>query len=489
MLPEGRFVGRYALPEGPDHGVVVVEIVTPGFDGGDGARRGALVDRVRVLIAPPALPSARSIAAFVIPAAVIAAAAASAGLAPAAAALVAASVSVAEALALSNDGLLFSPYAVTLARLLVLAALVAWLAARGFERVWPGSGAGAFGTLFLALVVQGIAATSPVMVSSDVVFHANRLRDAAGGELLPDQRHATRDAVSHPVWRLPLRAARSARVAGPRPREPRDRGRGPRRGDRCCRWRSGCWRAATCATRRLRSSCCSCCPATFDDLFLREPLERLRSGRDRALLLLVERGSPGGFIVGGLLLAAAGISHLSSLIVLVVLAVALVLARGSKLRATATRLHGARPRRRPGPGLLLALCGPRAVSARPALRGRGHGRAGSRGPGTRWATSFRASGAVWLARAAARRRRPAGLAPSGSGGSRWRARSRGLSRGAWASWPCRPSSRRSRSAISTRWALPVAVGGGSGFLELRAGGRAAGARRVAAVRRAVGLAA
>jgi len=161
----------------------VVEIVTPGFDGGDGERRGALVDRVRVVTSPASFPPARTLAAFVVPAALIASAALSAGLAPTAATLVAAGVSIAEALALWTDGQLYSPYAMTLARLLVFAALFAWLLARGFELAVPGSGAGAFGALLLAMLVQGIAATSPVMVSSDVVFHANRLRDAAGGDV------------------------------------------------------------------------------------------------------------------------------------------------------------------------------------------------------------------------------------------------------------------------------------------------------------------
>jgi hypothetical protein len=42
-----------------------------------------------------------------------------------------------------------------------------------------GSGPWAFGAVVAALVVQGVAATSPLMVVSDAVFHANQLAKVA----------------------------------------------------------------------------------------------------------------------------------------------------------------------------------------------------------------------------------------------------------------------------------------------------------------------
>jgi hypothetical protein len=379
VIPAGRFVGRYALPEGPDHGVVVVEIVTPGFDGGDGERRGALIDRVRVLTSPPSFPPARTIAAFVIPAAVIAGTALSAGLAPAAATLVAASVSIAEALALWTDGQLYSPYAVTLARLLVFAALVAWLAARGFERLLPGSSAGAFGALFLALVVQGIAATSPVMVSSDVVFHANRLRDAAGGELFPTSvtQHATPFRIPYGVslyaLLVPLAWLGLDRVSLV------TAGAGL----------AGVFAAAATfglvARRDVRLATAAVValqllPGTFTIYSYGNLSNAFGQAVTALFFCWWSGGAPGGFVAGGLLLATAGISHLSSLIVVSVLALALVLARVSKVKGDPTRLSALAL----GGALVVAYYARFAGLVIPQLprlfEGGGQGRAASLGP-------------------------------------------------------------------------------------------------------------
>lgn len=379
VIPEGRFVGRYALPEGPDHGRVVVEIITPGFPGDGGARRGALVDRVRVLIVPPSFPPARTLAAFVIPAAAIAGAALSAGLAPAVASLVAGGVSVAQALALSTDGLLYSPYAVALAWLLVLAALAACFAARGFERVLPGSGAGAFGALLLALVVHGVAATSPVMVSSDVVFHANRLRDAAGGELFPTS--VTQHALP---FRIPYGVSFYALLV-PLAWLGLDRVSLVSAGAGLAGVVAAAAAFGLLARRDVRHA-----TATVVALqllpggFTIYSYGNLSNAFGQAVTLLFfcwwSGGAPGGFVVGGLLFAVAGISHLSSLIVLTVLAAALVLAGGAKLRADKARLRGLAL----GGGLVLAYFSRFAglvLSQIPRLfEGGGQGRAGSRGP-------------------------------------------------------------------------------------------------------------
>src|SRR6185295_17658942 len=122
---------------------------------------------------------------FLFPACAIALAAAASGFVTPAVVAFAAFACLALGLLLRPDGLLYSPYATTLAILLALAGLAAGVAAFAFERRAPGTRRGAFAAVLLALAVQGIAPVSPVMVASDVVFHANRLRDTLGGEWFP----------------------------------------------------------------------------------------------------------------------------------------------------------------------------------------------------------------------------------------------------------------------------------------------------------------
>jgi len=61
-------------------------------------------------------------------------------------------------------------------------ALGGLLFARWRERRVPGAGPWAFAAGLLAFLVQVLAATSPAMVVSDEVFHANNLTRVAGGE-------------------------------------------------------------------------------------------------------------------------------------------------------------------------------------------------------------------------------------------------------------------------------------------------------------------
>jgi hypothetical protein len=57
-------------------------------------------------------------------------------------------------------------------------AVVRWVARR-----WPDVGPAGYAGMLLAVLVQGLAATSPVMVVSDAVFHANNLARVATGDL------------------------------------------------------------------------------------------------------------------------------------------------------------------------------------------------------------------------------------------------------------------------------------------------------------------
>lgn len=183
-IDPGVAAADFALP-GPGRGDVAVELRPPVFMAGDGRRLGALLDRVALRHAPARVPSARLLLLFLLPAAVTAAAALAAGMAPPGAVAAAASVSIAQALALWPYGLVRSGYAGRLALVLAAGAAVMGLAAAAMDRRARGRGAWAFGALLVALLVQGGAATSPLMVVSDAVFHANQLDRVAHGDLFP----------------------------------------------------------------------------------------------------------------------------------------------------------------------------------------------------------------------------------------------------------------------------------------------------------------
>jgi hypothetical protein len=180
-IEPGQTTVAVPLPRlpGGDH---VVELRTDGFESGDGRRLGALVDSVTVRATAAARPSARLLLLFVIPAALVATAALLAGLPPAAALATVIEASAAQALLLWPQGLLHSSYASSLAALLGVGGLGALAFARWREKHVSGAGPWAFAAFLAALLVQVLAATSPLMIVSDEVFHANNLGRVAGGQ-------------------------------------------------------------------------------------------------------------------------------------------------------------------------------------------------------------------------------------------------------------------------------------------------------------------
>jgi len=180
-LEPGRtsFVSSLASLRAGDH---QVELRTEGFQAADGRILGALLDGVTLRPAPHAVPSARLLLLFALPAALLALAALASGLTPASGIAAAAQGSIAQALLLWPQGLVRSPYAAWLAALIVIGALGAVLFARWREARVPGVGPWAFAAFLAAFLVQVLAATSPLMVVSDEVFHANNLARVAGGE-------------------------------------------------------------------------------------------------------------------------------------------------------------------------------------------------------------------------------------------------------------------------------------------------------------------
>jgi hypothetical protein len=181
LLEPGRPALQATLPD-LRAGSHEVELSTDGFEAGDGRRLGALLDEVTLRVTAPSRPSVRLLLAFALPAALIVAAALLAGLPAAAAVAAGVQVSAAQALLLWPQGLVRSPYAAWLSALLGLGALGALVFARAGERRTAGAGPWAFAAFLTAFMVQVLAATSPLMVVSDEVFHANNLARVSGGE-------------------------------------------------------------------------------------------------------------------------------------------------------------------------------------------------------------------------------------------------------------------------------------------------------------------
>ena len=181
-IDPGMAAAGFALPD-LGRGDVSVELRPPAFVAGDGRRLGALLDRVALRHAPARMPSARLLLLFLLPAVVTVAAALVAGMTAPAAVAAAASVSMAECLSLWPYGILRSGYAWRLALILAVGAAMLGLIAAAMDRRGRGRGPWAFAALLVALLVQGVAATSPLMVVSDAVFHANQLDRVAHGDL------------------------------------------------------------------------------------------------------------------------------------------------------------------------------------------------------------------------------------------------------------------------------------------------------------------
>jgi hypothetical protein len=83
------------------------------------------------------------------------------------------------------SGLVHSPYALRLSLLLSAGSLLALAFSRLVVRRFPSAGPAAFVALAAAWSVQVVLGTSPVMVVSDAVFHANKLAAVAAGDLFP----------------------------------------------------------------------------------------------------------------------------------------------------------------------------------------------------------------------------------------------------------------------------------------------------------------
>jgi hypothetical protein len=183
-IPKGGKSGEWSLSvAGGD--VLEVELRAEPFVAWGGRRLGVQLDRVMVLHEKPTAPSGLLVLEFVGPALVVVASALLGGVPPLAAAALSGVVSVGQALAVWPSGLVRSAYAPSLAGQLCAGALVALAAALWFGRRSREASGWAFGSVLAAVLVQGIGATSPVMVVSDAEFHANKLAAVSRGGAFP----------------------------------------------------------------------------------------------------------------------------------------------------------------------------------------------------------------------------------------------------------------------------------------------------------------
>jgi hypothetical protein len=163
-----------------------VELWSEPFRAGDGRLLGALLGRVA--IAPTsrdAWPAPAMLLVLALPALFAFVASRLAGLG-AGSALAAALVTLSFAsAALWPSGLVHSPYAPALCALLCAGSLLALGFARAVATRYRAAAPAALVALTAAWLVQVVAATSPIMVVSDVGFHANKLAAVSAGDLFP----------------------------------------------------------------------------------------------------------------------------------------------------------------------------------------------------------------------------------------------------------------------------------------------------------------
>jgi len=163
-----------------------VELWSEPFRAGDGRLLGALLGRVAIFPAerdswpPPAL-----LLELILPALLAFAVARFAGLRSEWAALTALVTLAFATSALWPSGLAHSPYGPRLCALLCAGSVLALAFALLVARRHPAAAPAALIAFFAGWLVQVIAGTSPLMVVSDVGFHANKLAAVAAGDLFP----------------------------------------------------------------------------------------------------------------------------------------------------------------------------------------------------------------------------------------------------------------------------------------------------------------
>lgn len=331
VLDTGAVSGRFVLPDNGRRSRDV-ELRTSPFQAGDGRRLGTQIRRVTLRTAPRGAPPPLLTFLFIAAALCAFATAAAAGLRAGAAFAVALGAIAALLLALWPAGLVRSTYTPVALMIVTAGGGFALAVVRWAARRWPAVGPAGYAGLLLAVLVQGLAATSPMMVVSDAVFHANNLARVANGDLwltsftqhTPPFRFPY--GVSFyallaplywlgldPVWLVRAGAALSGLLASgallallaPR-------------GDRCA---------------GLAVAALQVLPVTFD-LYSYGNLSNVFGQAVTALFFAWwAAGGPGGWSRGALLVATAALGHFSSFVVTAAVVAALLIAWRRELRA------------------------------------------------------------------------------------------------------------------------------------------------------------
>jgi len=325
VLGPGERAGDYQLRL-TRRGPLMVELAAETFAAGDGRHLGALLERVSVRAPRSAWPSGRVMLDFAAPAVAISTAALLTGLGGGVALFAAFGLAAVQALALWPHGGLHSDYRTTLAVLLVVGAILAGAFGSVMRRRRAGSAGWAFASALVVLAVQGVAATSPLMVVSDAVFHANKLAAVAGGDLFPTS--VTQHAEP---FRFPYGVAFYALLA-PLARTGVDlialvRGGAALAGLLASAGLFWVLLARGPRVAGLAVLLLQILPITFD-VFSFGNLSNIFAQAAMTLFFAWWASSaPGGWPVGAMLLALGALGHFSGLVVLCALVAALVVAR------------------------------------------------------------------------------------------------------------------------------------------------------------------
>jgi hypothetical protein len=183
-VERGRRGGRYELGD-IRAGSLEVLLETPGQRDASGRRLGTQLVRATLHHSPSRLPPASLLIPFALTGAAVVILGLTTGAGPPGSALAGSLLVVLLAAGLWPSGLIRSAYVAPLALELTGVAAVACGVACLARRRFANAGPWAFWALLAAGVVQGVAAVSPVMVTSDAAFHAHKLLDVSRGQLFP----------------------------------------------------------------------------------------------------------------------------------------------------------------------------------------------------------------------------------------------------------------------------------------------------------------
>jgi hypothetical protein len=150
-----------------------VDLVVRPFLARGGRRLGTFLDRVTLVHARSFVPPQGLLALFAAPALAIALASLRSGMPPGAALATSAATSLTQALLLAPHGVVRSAMTEWTAGLLVAGAALFGAVSKG--RPWL------FIALLVSFIVQGLAATHPLVVGLDASFHAHNLAEVLGG--------------------------------------------------------------------------------------------------------------------------------------------------------------------------------------------------------------------------------------------------------------------------------------------------------------------